>query len=57
MESREARGILLPKDNPRLDFKSFQAGLYSNMYKRQLNDILDSYEKTLQLINQKHDNK
>lgn len=29
-----------------------QAKLYSNMYKRQLNDILDSYEKTLLLINQ-----
>ena len=29
-----------------------QAKLYSNMYKRQLNDILNSYEKTLLLINQ-----
>ena len=29
-----------------------QAKLYSNMYKRQLNDILDSYEKTLLLINE-----
>ena len=29
-----------------------QAKLYSNMYKRQLNDILDSYEKTLLLIKQ-----
>lgn len=29
-----------------------QAKLYSNMYKRQLSDILDSYEETLVLINQ-----
>jgi len=29
-----------------------QSKLYSNMYKRQLNDILDSYEKTLLLINE-----
>jgi len=29
-----------------------QSKLYSNMYKRQLNDILDSYEKTLLLIKQ-----
>lgn len=32
-----------------------QAKLYSNMYKRQLSDILDSYEETLVLINQEID--